>query len=109
MGQDLSCMNHEKMQDVPLFVRQFHLRPAHHHQAPGEVYLEVLAGEHSVSSLFLQSVAKGSPYSRDQLGHSKRLHHIVVRPEVQRLDLPLFAATARQHDDHHLRTRSTQN
>ena len=85
MGEHLPGVDHQEAQDVPLLVRHPHLGASHLHETAGEIDVKVAALENRIGSLGLNPVAQRRADARDEFAHAEGLRHVVVGPEVERL------------------------
>jgi hypothetical protein len=99
VGEHLAGMGDEEPQDVVIPSARLHLGIAHPDDPSHEIDREVARLEDRPLALLLQPVAERGTDAGDELVHAERLRHVVVRTEVERLDLAALVAAAGEHDD----------
>src|SRR3954451_18105458 len=87
VGQHLAGVGDEGAQDVVLLGRELDLGVVHPDGAADEVDREVAAAEEGPLALKLEAVAERRADAGQELVDAERLGHVVVGPEVERLDL----------------------
>ena len=101
VGEHLAGMLNQHAQELVLLGRELYFLVAQLDDAPHEINRQITDTENRPLALGLQLVTKRCPHAREKLIHAEGLGHVVVGPEIERLDLAGFVTPARQHHDRH--------
>src|SRR5580658_2758705 len=90
MGQHLAGMGREQPQYVEFLGRQLDRLAGAGDQALHQIDLEIAGDDRGRYSLLLQTVAKGGTDPGGQFLHAEGLGDVVIRTQIERLDLDMF-------------------
>src|SRR5215831_775296 len=97
--QYFAGMLNKHAQELVFLRRQLHLAVANLDEAPNEIDRQLADTKNRPFSLNVQLMPKCGTHSGEQFVHTERLCHVVVRSEIESLDLAGLIATARQNHD----------
>jgi hypothetical protein len=92
--QHLTRVNDKQPQNIVFLRGELYFLTSHRNESPHQVYAQISACEQGLTTKLLHTVPEGSADARHEFCNSEGLRNIIVRAQIESLDLAVLRTAA---------------